>query len=180
MDKPERIKSLIELFQKVSKDMMISHSQHSEISTKSVIAPPIVKGHWMSLILLTGDLFTAKFKTHYNSALAIEFASKQLGPKSSEINKLNDFFKEYCNLVVGVVRRNLNENKIETGMSLPFLTRGFEEIFFFSKESNDQWISNWLITLNDTSIHCSLEINELNSDWSLSEALEDKGGIEFF
>jgi len=41
-----------------------------------------------------------------------------------------DFMKELCNLVSGALKRVFSGAGIQAGISLPLLTRGFDEIFF--------------------------------------------------
>lgn len=96
------------------------------------IKPGQVLGHWMSLILVSGESLRMTIKLHYNLYSVKEIAYHAYGKGSAEElsdKQAIDFMKELCNLSAGLVVKIFEESNLPLGMSLPLCARGFNEIF---------------------------------------------------
>jgi CheY-specific phosphatase CheX len=88
-----------------------------------------VYDHWMSLILMAGPGIKVTVKSFFNHRSVAEVVANFRNKPASEIpiQLTCDFMKEFCNLLGGNVKRVLLDNSISVGLSLPLLTRGFDE-----------------------------------------------------
>jgi hypothetical protein len=141
-------------------------------------APPNALGlsFWVAMILVAGEGLVITFKTH--------FASKQASAFIPEMQKDStaapDFIKEFCNLTAGAVKIGLGQNKIKTGISLPILARGFDEIVGARRGLRDNLGCTWALKLDSSTVLNSVEIN-LNRAIQLNDQLitEGSGEIEY-
>lgn len=94
--------------------------------------PGQVLGHWMSLILVSGETLRMTIKLHYNlhdvKSIAYLAYGKESADQLSDMQAI-DFMKELCNLSAGQLVKIFEENNLPLGMSLPLCARGFNEIF---------------------------------------------------
>jgi len=90
-----------------------------------------VHGHWMSLILMAGQPFRLTYKVFYSSPLSRALPARRLESRPDDISDsiMADFMREFCNLMAGGVKRTLAQMQIPVGLSLPLVTRGFDEVF---------------------------------------------------
>ena len=123
-------------------------------------------GHWMAFIMISGSAIRIMLKIHFKKSTAISMLSKKARSESSEKadRMAMDFMKEQCNLMAGALKASFNSAKIITGLSIPLVTRGFDEAVFSDKvdkcKSNDVWKLEW----NSGSMVCSSVIEIL--DWN--------------
>lgn len=106
-------------------------------------------GYWMSFILLSGNDLQLIFKVHFYSDEARHLTAKGLKREPGEITypDIKDFMKEFCNLVAGEIKAGLSAAKVMVGLSLPLVTRGFDEVIFSdsvdSRQFSDWWRLSW-------------------------------------
>lgn len=94
--------------------------------------PGQVLGHWMSLILVSGESLRMTIKLHYDLHDVKTIAYRTYGKASEDQlsdKQALDFMKELCNLSAGQLVKIFEENNLPMGMSLPLCARGFYEIF---------------------------------------------------
>jgi hypothetical protein len=88
-------------------------------------------------------------KIHFNTATAVGMLGKKAREESPEkVSRMAmDFMREQCNLMAGALKGSLNAAKITTGLSIPLVTRGFDEAVFSDKvdrsKINDVWSLGW-------------------------------------
>lgn len=89
-------------------------------------------GPWTSIILLSGSDLRLTFKVHFSYVQLREIilGGEAERDRNRDRAKIFDFMKEFCNQYGGAVKRAFGESKVELGISLPMLTRGFDEVFF--------------------------------------------------
>lgn len=137
-----------------------SNIDNFEIQTPDRLKEMQVFNNWMSMILVSGNTSRITFKIHFNLNSARELAANMLNKPIESIQKSEcfDYMKELCNLTAGYIKQQYENNKFDTGISLPLVTRGFNEIFF--KTSNSKMITTDYWELSTTSINllCSSEI----------------------
>ena len=143
-------------------------------------------GQWMSVILLSGQALQCTLKMHYFNDTALALSSHSLGLARAKIKPgmLTDYMRELTNLFAGEIKAQLFANKILVGISLPLITRGFDEILFSDNLGKfivrDYWKFLWsgneIVLTAETEvfqpdIFNSVTIKEFNA--------EDEGDIDF-
>ena len=155
--------------------------------SKSVI------GQWLSLIFVASDAVKMSFKAYYYTTDANYFTSKALGHDSVDnISKdqVDDFIKEFCNLVAGAIKESLELGGTKSLISLPLVTRGQDYVFFQVKEteSNPLILSDiWDLTLDEHRITCRVVFEVWDEEvikkidlLAFGAEDEDDGDIDFF
>ena len=108
-----------------------------------------VYAYWMSFILLSGKDLQITVKAHFFSDEARHLAAVGLKKQPEQITQPNiqDFMREYCNLVAGEVKASLWASNVTIGLSLPLITRGFDEVIFSdqmdARQFSDWWRIGW-------------------------------------
>ena len=142
---------------------------------------------WMSLILVSGKAVRVTFKAHYMNKDAQYLAARVYGSKVDEVKKeqADDFIKEFCNLTAGLIKKSLEDATLSVGISLPLVTRGFDEIFFPVEGRKNTYMDAWELNYAEASILCSALI-EVFDDSVLDkvrplelEDSDDDGEIDF-
>ena len=135
-EKVDQIKhKIISITRSSIEDRVRVHSRNPEITLcepNRDVKPGQVLGHWMSLILLSGESLRMTMKIHYNLFDVKLIAYPTYGmnsPDQLSDKQAIDFMKELCNLSAGLVVKIFEENNLPLGMSLPLCSRGFNEIF---------------------------------------------------
>ena len=95
-----------------------------------------VYGHWMAFILISGSSVRVMLKLHFSAKAARSMLGnkvrKEQDPEVLERMAM-DFMKEQCNLMAGALKSSFNNSQIITGLSIPLVTRGFDEAVFSDK-----------------------------------------------
>ena len=121
---------------------------------------------------------------------ARSFAMKGLGYKSKEDitrEMIEDFMKEYCNLFAGAIKSSFENKGFNSSISLPFLTRSKDQVFFNQHPTIDQsdfvFEDTWEILMDQSVIKNQVFIEIYDSD-VLSKVVEktdsDDGEGSFF
>lgn len=99
--------------------------------------------NWMAMILVANADFRIAVKIHYHdtdlinlaqSVLALDEISATSSKNVSSSSCIQDFAKEFANLLGGTIKRSLDHSRLNNGLSLPLLVRGFDDLF--SQPSN--------------------------------------------
>lgn len=190
MDQKALIQSLNQLVRSASLARIQAVAKAPDFRVEELQSKNKVLAHWMALILISGKSLRLTFKTHFMSADAKQLASKSYGKKPDELKlaQASDFIAEFCNLTAGKIKKTLEDQNISTGISLPLLTRGFDELFFPNEDAKTTFKDQWALTTPNepTQMSCSvllqvydfatLEKLKLSGD---SAAIKDDGGVEF-
>ncbi|MFK7824644.1 MAG: hypothetical protein AB8G05_10825 [Oligoflexales bacterium] len=131
---------------------------------------------WLTLILISGTKIKICFKSHFSNTsvrahLAHKFDNKD---KNLTLEMGFDLLKEYCNLVGGGIKECLVSDNRTMGLSLPLLTRGFDEVLFVDrmKRSNKRLFRDiWRLSTSYNEIICSSEIYMI--DWSSLDDVDE-------
>ena len=112
----------------------------------------LVYAHWMGLILVGRQGLKTIFKVHFSS----NQITGLLGRKFKSKNLMLDFAKEYCNLVAGAIKAELGKAELDCGISLPLITRGFDETFFATIKQNNEKI--WKLRNGNDEIYAAVSV----------------------
>lgn len=114
--------------------------------------------HWMAFILISGSSVRVMLKLHFSFQNACNMMNNKM--KIISKNQISehmamDFMKEQCNLMAGALKSVFNNSNIITGISIPIVTRGFDESVFSDivdqSKIKDVWKLNW----SNGSVICS-------------------------
>lgn len=177
--------ALRELVRCTSASRMKSLSKRPDVEIQEITENRDIFAHWMTLIFIAGPSLRITFKTQFSNVMAQCFAEGAYDLKKEQIenHKSQDFIREYCNLVGGYVKNSLIQQKLEVGISLPLVTRGYDNLFFGELSGFDVYNDRWKLVIGgDVCIYCSVSI-EIMDDFKLSNQnleFEDSGEVKFF
>lgn len=162
------------------------YSQREDIVVEEIENPPRVFAHWMSIILVAGRALRATFKAHYMTKEAKYYALKAYAKPIEELTEQQaaDYMKEYCNLTAGNIKRLLEVNSVSAGISLPLVTRGFDEVFFPITPGQFIFRDHWRMVSEGHPLDCSVvievydeaQLKDLKID---DQSEEDLGEVDF-
>ena len=140
-----------------------------------------VFGHWMSLILLASPELRMTFKVFFDSTKVKKIASKALNVEVGKVTSpiVADFMREFANVAAGSAKRTLFELDIAVGLSLPLVTRGFDEVFSKRGNYGTDSVSNWKLEATEGFLYCSAVIQILDEQicnelkWVSKEKTDD-------
>ena len=82
-------------------------------------------GSHLAVILIAGKDFKIFFKAHFR---ANKYALAMAPDKDRAA--VYDVFREYCNLTAGAIKKGLQQPNVISGISLPSVTSGYDELIF--------------------------------------------------
>lgn len=155
---------------------------------ETLLSRNFMSGYWMGLIMLAGNNFHTTLKIFFNTDEVKKLLADRFRKEPSEIdNKLvTDFMSEYCNLAAGGSKRALEATGLAIGISLPIITRSFDDLFNLG--SNVLRHEHTFELFNDSnSFRCAVEFETsteqafVDFKWSMPEEDEedDDDDMEF-
>jgi CheY-specific phosphatase CheX len=186
------VQAIQEIIRDCAVRRMKSHSGSAEVQTAE-ISPDYsrkVHGNWMGLILVSGRDLRITFKVHFNLREVRMILGNMLGKSHDQISETLalDFAKEFCNLTAGNLKQVFEEQEdpINTGISLPIVTRGFDDLFYQSA-SEGETSELWKISVAGVELYCTPHVHvfdqaklaNLKYTQSDDAADEDDGEIDF-
>jgi CheY-specific phosphatase CheX len=160
-----KLSNLTTLVRETSLTRLKICSKHEDISIQANEQNRAVNGYWMSIILLSGGDLRLTLKVFFASHEIAVLAASVFGKSPNEITKEQcaDFVKEFCNLTAGSVKTSLEEKGIQVGLSLPLVTRGFDDIFFPTGSSASDYCDLWQLSSLEVNLKCMAIYNVYNS-----------------
>ncbi|MBF0312782.1 MAG: hypothetical protein HQK52_05160 [Oligoflexia bacterium] len=152
------------------KDTSVSRFKtHMKIDEIQVSIPAncdanVIRSFHTVIILISGDDIKMTFKSHFDSELAGYLCAKALKKESVSWDKAIDFMKEYSNVVAGKIKKFFMDQEVIVGLSLPIVTRGFDEIFFEPPETGNVLIDNWILSIESNHLYCTCIAEILNKN----------------
>jgi hypothetical protein len=147
---------------------MQSHTGLKDVTMADLEENPLVPAHWMSIILAGGKELRVTFKACFMSRDVRILAENTYGDRPMTVEQTSEFLKEFCNLSIGSLKLFLERNKIFLGVSLPIVTRGFDEVFFPVPAGNMSFTDSWRIRANEAVVDCRV-IYEIFESFSVTE-----------
>lgn len=135
-----------------------SHVAHEHASiTPFTPGDTFIFGHKMAFVYLVGDSLRLVFKIHYmtESVRGLVSLKFQKAMRTITDRYVDDYVKELCNLIVGKIRGALESKGLVTGMSLPVLARGFDELRYRIAAKPEQRFLYWTLQDRDFQLICS-------------------------
>ena len=155
---------------------------------------PDEESHWISVIFLKSSELRFSFKAQFVTDDARQFAAnaygEDLAKEGLSQRLIDEFIKEFCNLMGGGVKEHFEKSGLVTQISLPLLTRGRDDVFFcpdHPEQYEELFLDTWELKLGDKSIICQAIFEVYNKE-SLSKICnnvidldsEDDDHVEFF
>ena len=129
----------IEDIQELIRSQFLSCLQRSSYLESAHIAEAAfdepVYDQYISLIMLHSDVLSVTLKGHFSLETARKSLAGRHGKPWQDIGKelALDYMKEMFNVAAGRIKSHLAANNISIGISIPFITRGFDELLFSDK-----------------------------------------------
>lgn len=181
MQDSEALKKLV---RNISRDRLAHQAQTQQIEIHEVDGRPAVYSHWMAIILISGPGLKITFKTHFKTEVAQAMAAGIYKRAASEVSlvQATDFMRELCNLVAGATKASLLAGKVSVDLSLPIMTRGFDEIFFARAVTRDHAYDHWILRTGAGEIFCTMTADFFEKiDFSaVGTSAEPESDVEFF
>ncbi len=149
----------------------------------------------MSIILLWSSIGSMIFKVHFTLTTAKKLTAKVLETNLTHVSDKSamDFMREFNNIIGGSLRGDFEKNQILVSMSLPFLTKGEDELVFRNIKDQRARCRIWRLSNGDSEVICSTEICLLEAksienvreslqkllDARALESVDSSGEIEF-
>jgi hypothetical protein len=140
------LQALLELFSKSTHRRLVHDYDVSDTLLVFLDNPNrYVFGHHMALIFLAGPCFRLILKAHYSVKGVEQLVARTLKrqPDKIEEKTIHDFMREFLNLVAGGCKTMLGEIGIPMGLSLPLVSRGFDEIYYRRKVRDSAVLTDW-------------------------------------
>lgn len=174
--------SVLGIVEKASLDSIKQLSRRENVFLNVFEDKKVVHAHWMTLILMFGEALRLVFKTHFSSHTAGFFASKAFRLEREEVSaeRCKDFFREFANVVTGKIKLSLLDSGIVSSVSLPVLTRGFDEVFF--SNPNSAVVKSWSLECENESFFCTVSMEtfvEIRIEMTDKVISDDVGDVEF-
>ncbi len=114
----------------------------------------------MSIILLWSEIGSMTLKTHFSLLTSQRLTARVLGRPVDQISERSamDFMREFNNMVGGRLRGDFEKNQILIGMSLPFLTRGEDEVVFRNIRDPRSKCRVWKLKSPENELYFSTEV----------------------
>lgn len=115
-----------------------------------------VFAHWLSMILMTSSDLRITFKVFYSNKTARKMAAHSMEVPETKVGNhtLAFYMREYVNLTAETVEKNLADNGITVGLSLPIVTRGFDEVFSEFTKFGSLSETKWRVETEAGSLFC--------------------------
>lgn len=182
----EQHSKLKNLFRKISQARLTQQGLAENVLIKEIIDGPRVLSHWMAIILISGRNGKIVFKTHFKTRNAQLLAAPlySLPPERVSAEQAIDCMREFCNLTAGAIKQALTPY-LDLHLSLPMITRGFDEVFWQGQVSSDQFSDRWRLAYRDNEVNCSATVDFsepgdlVNFEDNFDPNSETVGEIEF-
>ena len=123
-------------------------------------------------------IFSIYFNAHDLKIWASQIFSGS--PNDIRLTQVHDVAKEFCNLMAGYMKTILDENGVRVGLSLPFLSRGFDQIFSPFQNRTGVYDKVWRIKADESFVTCSISMEIFkNFSFENNDSTSESGEIEF-
>ena len=153
--------SFFENFKRCFSSEKVSIDEFQEVFEKSKILT-----NRMAVVLLTGNEATIHIKTYYNYRDLTPIIKSKFKKINDEASTIDDFVKEFTNLMGGKLRAMSANVNLNMFMGTPFSSTGFDDIFLTMSDSKggNKWRKAWVIEYSNAKFYCSAEVNSKDLD----------------
>ena len=120
--------------------------------------------HWVSSVLITTDKASINFRIHFSSVMGKQLLADAFGESPAEFShvEVQDFLKEFCNVIVGQVKTFLSSESDPDNpgkVFVPEIEPSYDEYGVVNKQdkpTNEDW---WKIVWDDQELVLCSEVN---------------------
>ena len=147
------------------------HAGIKPIEVIEMVPNKKVLGKFMALIMIVGDEFRLTLQAHYQINQMQEIFSDKFKnfEASLGLEDYHDLMREYCNLCAGMIKNSLLQQNQNCTITLPFVTQGFDQIFFLSRFDKKGIYDYWRLKKENGFINISVFLD-----------FNDEKTLEFF
>ncbi len=184
----ELVAGVKEMIRSRSLGMARHYAGIDDFATQPIEGDLSVYGHWMTLILVAGKAAKLTFKVHFMEEEAKKLATHVYARPPTDIStpQAIDFMKELCNLVAGSLKKEFQDSGVIVGISLPMVTRGFDEVFFPRGDGFSQFEDQWKVISSRGEFVCSSHFEVMDiaavgnvTTRAASSQTADMGDVDF-
>jgi hypothetical protein len=110
-------------------------------------------GIWLSSISVNRPNLRIILNVSYNldgiKSFVASNVAHYLGVESDETGF--DFMNEFCNIVAGLIQKQLSENGISSRVGIPMISRGYDDYYLLREEASTE--AEWLLGFADQHLH---------------------------
>ena len=136
----------------------------------------------LAMITLTGRGVNVNFKTYFEQSFCRDLIKKVYKEEKywNDPNFVEDYIKEFCNLVGGSISSLAKKEQNELGKSIPMVLTGFDEIYFPVNKILSELTYEWEFTKDHIKFMTRMEISALNIEevFKLFEDAQDAEQVQ--
>ncbi|MBQ49575.1 MAG: hypothetical protein CMP10_19505 [Zetaproteobacteria bacterium] len=146
---------VFDLFKENSRIFFSSMCEEGDIQLYNLMKMPNFEDFWFSMITLHSFNDKMLFKV---------FFKNKIEPQALFSEDAFNLYEKLCQMVIGTVKTGLGKCGIDSGISLPYTTRGFANIWSKADETEFNHYHWWCLESNEQQVICFLGC-DLKSDF---------------
>ena len=181
----EKFESLAEVFQSSIRKNFDAYFANEEFKMETVQDRKLgeaISYNNLAMITMTGRGVNVNFKTYFEQSHCRELIKKVYKEEKywGDPNFVEDYIKEFCNLVGGSISSLAKKEQNELGKSIPMVLTGFDEIYFPVNKILSEVVYEWQFTKDHIKFMTRMEISALNIEevFKLFEGAQDADEVQ--
>ena len=163
----EKIKSLGDIFESTVKKNFHAYFSDEGFEIKKVENRKLGKDisyNNLAMITLTGRGVNVTFKTYFEYSHCKDIIKEIYKEEKywNDLNFIEDYIKEFCNLFGGTLSGLANKDILELGKSIPMVLKGFDEIYFPTNKILSEMVFEWEFKKEQQKFMVRMELSALN------------------
>ena len=163
----EKIKSLGDIFESTVKKNFHAYFSDEDFEIKKVENRRLGKDisyNNLAMITLTGRGVNVTFKTYFEYSHCKDIIKEIYKEEKywNDLNFIEDYIKEFCNLFGGTLSGLANKDILELGKSIPMVLKGFDEIYFPTNKILSEMVFEWEFKKEQQRFRVRMELSALN------------------
>lgn len=161
------LENIKKMFRRNSEQQFAGFFNIQGVSSEEAVLPPTrVLGHIFGAVIVQGTDFRLTIKIHSDLKPIRPLCARNMQIPEDEVGErmMRDFLREVANLLGGAMRTELARNSVDSGLSLPFSSRGFDEVFFDATESDKSVMQAFRLNWSKGGLYCTQYV-EILSGW---------------
>ena len=163
----EKIKSLGDIFESTVKKNFHAYFSDEDFEISKVENRKLgedISYNNLAMITLTGRGVNVTFKTYFEYSHCKDIIKEIYKEEKywNDLNFIEDYVKEFCNLFGGTLSGLANKDILELGKSIPMVLKGFDEIYFPTNKILSEMVFEWEFKKEQQKFMVRMELSALN------------------
>tara|TARA_B100000029_G_scaffold174204_1_gene170982 strand:- start:2264 stop:2839 length:576 start_codon:yes stop_codon:yes gene_type:complete len=163
----EKIKSLGDIFESTVKKNFHAYFSDEDFEIEKVENRKLgedISYNNLAMITLTGRGVNVTFKTYFEYSHCKDIIKEIYKEEKywNDLNFIEDYIKEFCNLFGGTLSGLANKDILELGKSIPMVLKGFDEIYFPTNKILSEMVFEWEFKKEQQKFMVRMELSALN------------------